>query len=192
MEEEDNSWDRVERTRDIPVSAEETLVFDSRNASTFFPKEDGSDSVDFDKTPTYSPEVVRQLERRDNRTELALALTKYLAKLPEVMSLPAPRILATYSQSEILEYEQMYRHLDGELKGILEEYGPRGTKFLTFHELLQASSSMASTDKLQEQYRWYVHFLPKHLYLQVVSSLELYAAFAEVIGNAKLIQKRGY
>lgn len=189
MEGEDNSWVGLEQARHIPASAEETLVFDEHSASTIFP-EDGS--IDSDKTPSHSPEMVRQLERRDNRTELALAVTKYLAKLPEVMSLPAPRILATYSEPEILEYEQMYRHLDEELKGILEQHGPSGIKFLAFDEFLRASSSMTSTDKLEEQYRWYAHFLPKHLYRQVVSSLELYAAFAEVIGNAKLIQKHSY
>lgn len=150
--------------------------------------------VDDDKTPVAEKPEKMEQEAREREVQLALELTRYFARLPEDMSLPASRFLANSSPEEIAAYEEMYRHLDTELKDILRKYATVYTPPLpSFDDFL--SLDIYQVRQHTAALRWavtrYSPLLPKHLYREVFGNLTLYAAFAENIANAKYIQQHG-
>jgi len=164
------------------LPSEDTFIHDN---DTFV------DDTDLARDPEASAQhaamIQAQRESREKRSELALAITKYLAKIPEAMSLPAAFVLAERSESEVSAYEAMYRRLDTELKNILGTY-PSDVPLPSFDAFLDGGQANNATRNLRSAFSKYVYLDPR-LHQKVSGLLELYAAFAENIGNAKYLQK---
>ena len=197
--EEDRGSLELWHPRQRSESASETFIDFGEDTPPAIARAERSDNTlvldgyeDHGRTPV-APEYVRaQREAREQRNELALELSKYFARLPEIMSLPAAHILAGYTPEEIADFEDMYRHLDTQLKNILRKFATKYTPpFPSFDDFLSHSSRALGQDALalRRATAWYSYLLPPHLRREVSGNLELYGAFAENIANAKYIQK---
>lgn len=188
MDEDRVSWGSSRGVRKS-LPSEDTFVLESpRDRATSVDYRRDDQFKDLEGTPVQQTEMARvQREFRERRSELALAVTKYLTKVPEIMSLPAAPLLANYSASEIAAYEDMYRHLDTELKNILRTHSSDAS-FPSFDAFLEGGQVNNASRDLRRSIDRNVH-LDVRLHREVSGLLELYAAFAENIGNAKYLQR---
>lgn len=182
MEEE---WDHDPQAEEGNLK-NETFIFEEPSSSGTF-----ADFGDEEKTPANTSLIRAQHEARERRIGFEMDVTRYLAKMPDELSLPGSVLLAKESREEIQKYEDMYQHLDTGLKDILRRYDP-GIKIPSFHDLLAAdprTAAVLASDMHREVKQSFYHQLSLRTFREVIGLLDLFASFAENIANAKYMRE---